>query len=111
LSALPDGRNDVPVSTPERALFELLSDVGKRQGIEEARHLVESIRAPRLAVLEALFSHLNRIKVVRLADHLAQELDLPWKSLARHHSERLGGGQRWVSVGISGERLNLKLPA
>jgi hypothetical protein len=48
---------------------------------------------------------------VRLADSFAQELDLPWKSLARRHSERLGGGQRWVSVGRSGERLNLKLPA
>jgi hypothetical protein len=110
LAPLPAGRSGVLVSVPERALLELLSDVGKRQGIEEASHLVESIRSPRLQVMEELFSHLNRIKVVRLADSLAEDLDLPWRSLARHHSERLGGGRRWVSVGKSGERLNLKRP-
>jgi hypothetical protein len=110
LAPLPAGRSDVLVSVPERALFELLSDVGKRQGIEETSHLVESIRSPRLPVMETLFLHLNRIKVVRLAYSLAEDLDLPWKSLARHHSERLGGGRRWVSIGKSGERLNLKRP-
>ncbi len=91
-------------------MLELLNDVGKRQGLEETGHLVESIRSPRLQILEELFTHLNRIKVVRLACQLADELDLPWKSLALHHSERLGGGRRWVSVGKSGERLNLKRP-
>lgn len=110
LAPLPAGRNDVLVSTSERALFELLNDVGKRQGIEEVKHLVESIRSPRHGVLEELFLHLNRIKVVRLAYQLADELNLPWASLARHHSERLGGGKRWVTVGKSGERLNLKRP-
>ncbi len=108
LAPLPSGRQDVPVSTPERALLELLSDVGKRQTLEEARHLVESARALRLAVLEELFSHLSRIKVVRLACKLADELDLPWKSTAHKHSERLGGGARWVTVGKTGERLDLK---
>jgi len=111
LAPLPDGRRDVLVSTPERALFELLSDVGKRQGLEETSHLVESIRSPRIPVMEELFAHLNRIKIVRLAFRLADELDLPWKSVAFHHCERLGGGRRWVSVGKSGERLNLIRPA
>jgi hypothetical protein len=111
LAPLPAGRSDVLVSTPERAMLELLSDVGKGQGLEEARHLVESIRSLRLPILEALLTHLDRIKVVRLACQLADELDLPWKSLALRHSERLGGGRRWVSVGKSGERFNLKRPS
>lgn len=108
IAPLPAGRPDLPVSTPERALLELLSDVGKRQTLEEAKHLVEGARSLRLPVLEALFSHLNRIKVVRLACAVADELNLPWISIAQQHSERLGGGKRWVSKGKTGERLDLK---
>ncbi len=110
LSPLPAGRPDVPVSGPERAILELLSDVGKRQGLEEARHLVEAARSLRLDVFEGLLSHLKRIKVARLAHTMADELDLPWKSLARAASERLGGGSRWVAKTRTGERLNLKRP-
>jgi hypothetical protein len=108
VAPLPAGRVDVPVSTPERALLELLSDVGKRQPLEEAKHLVEGARSLRLSVLEELLSHLTRIKVVRLAHALADELDLPWKSIARQHSERLGGGERWVGMGRTGDRLDLR---
>lgn len=108
IAPLPAGRPDLPVSTPERAVLELLSDVGKGQTLEEARHLIEGARSLRLSVLEELFSYLTRIKVVRLAHTLAEELNLPWVSIARQHSERLGGGKRWVSVGKTGERLDLK---
>ena len=110
MASLPGGRTDVPVSTPERALLELLSDVGKGQELEEARHLLESARSLRLPVLEELLSHLKRIKVARLAHVLAEQLELSWADLARRHSERLGGGRRWVSTTKSGERLNLKRP-
>lgn len=110
VAPLPGGRPDVPVSTPERALLELLSDVGKGQGLEEARHLVEGTRTVRPSVLDELLSHLKRIKVARLAHALAEELELPWVDMARRHSERLGGGSRWVSTTKFGERLNLKRP-
>jgi len=110
LAPLPGGHPDVLVSTPERALLELLSDVGKTQGLEEARHLAESARSLRMQVLDELFAHLTRIKVVRLAHVVATELDLPWADLAQTHSQRLGGGQRWVSTTRSGDRLNLKRP-
>ena len=108
LAALPDGRPDVLVSTPERALLELLSDVGKRQGLEEASHLLESARTLRLDVLEELLGHLTRIKVARLAAVLSHDLALPWQAIAQHYSERLGGGERWVTLGRTGERINLK---
>ena len=110
LGQLPAGRPDLPVSAPERALLELLSDVGKKQGLEEARHLVEAARSIRLDVLEELLRYLNRIKVARLAHLLAEDLDLSWKHLARACSERLGGGKRWVAKTRTGERLNLKRP-
>ena len=102
LSPLPGGRPDLLVFTPERAVLELLNDVGKGQGLEEASHLVEGARVMRTHVLKELLSHLTRIKVVRL--------DLPWKAIARKHNKRLGGGRRWVSTTKTGERLNLKRP-
>lgn len=111
LAPLPSGHAEVLVSTPERALLELLSDVGKGQGLEEARHLLESARALRMPVLEELLAHLQRVKVIRLAHTLAEELGLPWASMARSHSERVGGGTRWVFTSKAGERLNLKRPA
>jgi hypothetical protein len=110
LAPLPAGRSDVLVSAPERAMLELLSDVGKQQGLEEARNLLEVIRTPRLPVLEQLFSHLTRIKVVRLAADLAEDLDLPWKGMALSHSQRLGGGSRWVLSSKTGDRLDLRRP-
>lgn len=111
LAPLPAGRPDLLVSTPERALLELLSEVGSFESLEEARHLVEGTRHLREDVLDHCLAHLTRIKVARLAYQLARELDLPWQPLALHHSQRLGGGQRWVSVGRTGERLDLRKDA
>lgn len=111
LAPLPGGRADLLVSAPERAVLELLSDVGKSQGLEEARHLVEGARSLRMDIMDTLLGHLKRIKVARLAHAFADDLGLPWGELARRHSERLGGGRRWVSATKTGERLNLKRPS
>jgi hypothetical protein len=105
---LPAGRPELQVSTPERAILELLSDVGKRQTLEEAQNLIEGARALRLNVLDELMGYLTRIKVVRLAYTVADNLDLSWKTIALKHSTRLGGGERWVTVGRTGERLSLR---
>ena len=102
MAPLPGGgRLDLLVSTPERALLELLSDVGKCQSTEEVRYLVEGARSLRMDVLETSQAHLKRIKVVRLAHALADELDLPWPVLARRHPECLGG----VAAGWRPRRL------
>jgi len=107
LAPLAGGHPDLPVSAPERALLELLSETGSFEGLEEVRQLVESTRNLRLPLLDELLSHLTRIKVARLAARLADELELPWADLAQRHSRRLGGGRRWVAVGRTGERLDL----
>jgi len=82
LQPLPNGSPGVPVSVPERALLE--------------------------KTLDELLNHSTRIKVVRLAELLATDLDLPWAALAKRHSQRLGGGKRWIAVAKSGERLDLR---
>ena len=107
LAPVPGSHPELPVSAPERALLELLSETGSFEGLDEVRQLVESTRNLRLPLLDELLSHLTRIKVVRLAARLASELELPWAELAQRHSRRLGGGRRWVALGRSGERLDL----
>jgi hypothetical protein len=108
LQPLPNGRRDVLVSVPERALLELLSDVGKAQSLDEARQLVAGLRSLREKVIDELLAHVTRIKVVRLAEALSRELELPWAAVAKRHSQRIGGGKRWVGVSKTGERLDLR---
>jgi Transcriptional regulator, AbiEi antitoxin, Type IV TA system/Transcriptional regulator, AbiEi antitoxin N-terminal domain len=110
LQPLPTGRPEILVSVPERALLELLSDVGKTQSLEEAKQLVETLRTLREKTLDELLAHTTRIKVVRLAELLARDLDLPWANTAKRHSQRIGGGKRWLAVGKTGERLDLRRP-
>lgn len=114
LQTLPEGRAEVLVSVPERALLELLSDIGKDQSkgqsLSAARELTEGLPNLRAPVLDELLLHTKRIKVIRIAAVLAQELQLPWANLAHTHSLRIGGGQRWIAVSKSGERLDLKRP-
>jgi hypothetical protein len=108
LQPVPNGRPEVLVSVPERAMLELFSDVGKNQSLDETRQLVEGLSYLRTNVLEELMAHVTRIKVMRLAESLSKEFDLPWAALAKRHSQRLGGGKRWVGVAKSGERLDLR---
>jgi hypothetical protein len=89
-------------------LLELLSDVGKTQSLAETRQLVETLSTLREKTLDELLSHTTRIKVVRLAELMARDLHLPWAPLAKRHSQRLGGGKRWIAVSKSGERLDLR---
>jgi hypothetical protein len=110
LQPLPAGDPRVLVSVPERAMLELLSDVGKSLSLTETRELVESLSGLREKVLDKLLRHTIRIKVVRMAATLASSMKLPWATLATKHSERIGGGARWVAVGRSGERLDLRRP-
>ncbi len=110
LQPLPNGHPEVLVSVPERALLELLSDVGKTQSLEETQQIIEGLHTLREKTLDELLTHSTRIKVVRLAAILARELELPWAALAKRHSQRLGGGKRWIAVARTGERLDLRRP-
>lgn len=108
IQPLPETPNGPPVSVPERALLEMLCNVGKHQSVEEAIHLTESLRNPRLDVLDTLLTHCTRIKVVRLARQFADELELPWAKIVHPHSQRMGSDRRWTLRTRSGELLSLK---
>ena len=84
------------VSDPERAVLELLSDVGVRQPLQEARDLLEGAPSLRAAVLQELLARCKQVKTVRLCLTLGREMGLPWAAKLNAKGLRTGSQQRWV---------------
>ena len=108
LQPLPETPGGVLVSVPERALLEMLSDVGVHQGIEEARNIMEGARSLRPEVLSTLLKNCQRVKVVRLCVSWAEELNLPWAAAAKKAVGKRPGRSRWTSRLKDGTILVLK---
>ena len=104
LHVLPfEGRNEAPqLSIPERALLELLSEVGVRQPLQEARELLESTYNLRGAVLQELLARCTSVKTVRLCLQLGRELSLPWMAKLLPTELPTGSDRPWVSRGSHG---------
>ena len=91
-------RIDAPrVSSPERALLELLSDIGVRQPFQEARELTEGAYTLRTDVLEELLKHCTSVKTVRLCLQFGREFSLPWAAKLKPRELPTGSSRRWVS--------------
>lgn len=89
---------DAPlVSAPERAFLELLSEVGVRQPLQEARELAESMYTLRADVLEELLKRCSSVKTVRLCLRFGRELSLPWASKLTPARLPTGSNRPWVS--------------
>jgi len=106
LQSLPETPDGPLVSVPERALLEMLSDVGVRQGVEEARNIMEGARSMRPEALAMLLKNCLRVKVTRLCVQWAGELNLDWAADARKVG-KLGKG-RWSARLKDGSTLTLK---
>lgn len=90
------------VSAPERALLELLSEVGVRQPLQEARELVESAYSLRADVLRELLQHCTNVKTVRLCLQLGREASLPWAAKLDPATLPTGSDRPWVSRSADG---------
>jgi len=90
------------VSAPERALLEVLSEVGVRQPLREARELVESTYSLRADVLRELLQRCTNVKTVRLCLRLGRELSLPWVAGLDPARLPTGSGRPWVSRSTEG---------
>jgi hypothetical protein len=108
LQPLPETPNGVLVSVPERALLEMLSEVGVHQGIEESRNIMEGARSLRPEVLATLLQSCRRIKVARLCVQWAEELNLAWAAAARKAAGKRLGQSRWTARLKDGTTLVLK---
>lgn len=90
------------ISAPERALLEVLSEVGVRQPLQEARELVESSYSLRANVLRDLLKRCVSVKTVRLCLQLGRELSQPWFGKLDQSQLPKGSNRPWVSRSADG---------
>ena len=96
------------VSVPERAVLELLHDVGTKQSVEEAMALFESLRSPRVAVMGQLLSCCTSVKTVRLLLAWARETELlDVDAMLSMYSIPVGSSSRWVTRLKDGNLMSL----
>lgn len=108
ISSLPESPDGPRVSEPERALLEMLSEVGVHQEVDEARHIMEGVRQLRGGHLAKLLATCRMVKAVRLCVVWAEELGLPWAAKAREAADGKMGTGRWVARLKDGSTLILK---
>lgn len=98
-----ENRKGAPlVSAPERALLEVLSEVGVRQPLQEARELVESSYSLRADVFRDLLKRCTSVKTVRLCLQLGRELSQPWVGKLDPSQLPKGSDRPWVSRSTDG---------
>lgn len=109
LHPIPERPDGPLVSTPERALLELLGEIGQAEEVEESRNIFEMLFSLRSVELSTLLQHCTSVKVTRLCVKWAADLGLPWADAAREAAHgRLGQG-RWSGKLQDGSTLNLSL--
>ena len=98
-----ENRDGAPlVSTPERALLELLDEVGVRQPLQEAREIAEGTYNLRAEVLMDLLKRCTSVKTVRLCLLLGRELSLPWAGKLDAAALPRGSARPWISKSKDG---------
>lgn len=90
------------VSEPERAVLEVLSDVGVRQPLQEGRDLLEAAPSLRATVLQELLARCTRVKTVRLCLVLGRDLGLRWAANLDPKPLRTGSRRPWVGRSTDG---------
>jgi hypothetical protein len=89
----------IRLSTPERAILEVLYLVPVKQSFEEALFLMEGLANLRPKIVQLLLESCNSIKVKRLFLYMAEKNNLPWVSELNFKKIDLGHGKRKIGVG------------
>ena len=109
LTTPPGALNGLKVAVPERAVLELLYDTGTRQGLEESRHLFESLRNLRKDVLGQLLTCCTSVKAIRLFLTWARETNLiDVDALLNQFDIPVGSNKRWMTRLKDGTLLSLQ---
>ena len=100
---------NLKVSVPERAVLELLSQVGIHQDLEEARNLFDGLRNLRTELLGRLLACCTSVKAVRLFLTWARETAVvDVDQLLKDHKIKTGSKSRWITRLKDGTLLTLK---
>ena len=97
------------VSVPERAVLEMLYEVGTHEGLEESRNVFEGLRNLRAEVSGKLLSYCRSVKAVRLFLKWSRETQLlDVDALLSKFPLRVGSNRRWINRLPDGSLLSLK---
>jgi len=102
VAPLPAQAGSAPVSEPERAFLELLSEVGVRATLHDGREVARAAVALRAGVLQSLLLRCTSVKTVRLCLMLGRELDQPWSAKLDPVPLPRGSARAWVSRSAQG---------
>ena len=109
LTTPPDVIDELRVSVPERAVLEMLYDVGTHQGLEEARNIFDGLRNLRKDMLGRLLACCTSVKAIRLFLTWARETKvMDVDALLQQHALPVGSDKRWMSRLKDGTLLILK---
>ena len=109
LTTPPGVTDGLRVSVPERAVLELLYEVGTHQGLEEARNLFDGLRNLRKDVLGELLQSCTSIKTVRLFLTWARETSVvDVDAMQKQYTLPVGSDKRWITRMKDGNLLSLK---
>ena len=97
VSGFGDEPNAPITSDPERGTLEMLSEIGPRQSLAEARAIMEGAYGLREEVLLELLRRCASVKTVRLCLLLSRELNLPFADALFSADLPTKGNGSWVS--------------
>jgi hypothetical protein len=113
ITSLPWGQMKWPLvlSTPERAILELLDEVPKRETFHQADVLMEGLRNLSPRRLQALLVDCRNVKVKRLFFWFAERHNHAWLPRIDHSAIDLGKGKRMlVRGGKLDPKYNITVP-
>lgn len=87
------------VATLERAAFEMMYLVPKRQSYEEALQIMESLTSLRPQVVQQLLESCTSVKTKRLFMHVAERLNHQWLKRLDLSKVDFGSGRRTIHAG------------
>lgn len=90
---------ELEVATLERAAFEMMYLVPKRQSYEEAFQVMESLTSLRPQVVQPLLEDCTSVKTKRLFMHAAEQANHPWLKRLDLSKVDFGSGRRTIHAG------------
>lgn len=108
LTTPPGMSAQLRVSVPERAVLEMLYEVGTHQSLEEAHNLFGSLRNLRKDVLTRLLECCTSVKTVRLFLTWARETEIIDVAALQQRPLPVGSNKRWMTRMKDGTLLTLK---
>jgi len=99
------GSYAVTISTPERAIMEVMYGLPRDASFEEAALLMEGLTTLRPRVLQVLLEQCRSVKVKRLFMYLAEDCNYAWVKKLDVSKVDFGKGKRMI---VKGGRFNSK---